>query len=120
MREADTKDLWAAAYMICGGCSDDGFRDFRAWLIAQGREVFKGAVPNPDSLADHPSLGREYPSYPAFWSIPQEIYNLKTGGDFPDLELPSLEKPTGIKFEDDEDALRASCPRLYAAYCENA
>jgi Protein of unknown function (DUF4240) len=27
--------LWAAAYLINGGCSDDGFEDFRGWLIAQ-------------------------------------------------------------------------------------
>jgi hypothetical protein len=30
-------DLWAAAYLIGGGCSDDGFIDFRAGLVAQGR-----------------------------------------------------------------------------------
>ncbi|MGW9206325.1 DUF4240 domain-containing protein [Embleya sp. NPDC055664] len=30
-------DLWAAAYLIGGGCSDDAFMDFRAGLIAQGR-----------------------------------------------------------------------------------
>ena len=29
-------DMWAAAYLIGGGCSDDGFIDFRAGLIAQG------------------------------------------------------------------------------------
>jgi len=30
---AYTWDLWAAAYIIGGGCSDDGFMDFRGWLI---------------------------------------------------------------------------------------
>lgn len=30
-------DLWAAAYLIGGGCSDDAFIDFRARIIAQGR-----------------------------------------------------------------------------------
>ena len=29
--------LWAAAYVLNNGCSDDGFIDFRAWLIAQGK-----------------------------------------------------------------------------------
>lgn len=32
------RDLWAAAYIIGGGCSDDSFIDFRAGLIAQGHE----------------------------------------------------------------------------------
>jgi len=33
------------------GCSDDGFIDFRAWLIAQGRDVYLSALADPDSLA---------------------------------------------------------------------
>ncbi|MFE5591185.1 DUF4240 domain-containing protein [Streptomyces sp. NPDC056549] len=34
-----------AAYMVNGGCCDDGFDYFRGWLIAQGRNVFERAVP---------------------------------------------------------------------------
>ena len=45
--------LWDAAEIIKEyGCSDDGFIDFRAWLIAQGREVYFAALADPDSLAD--------------------------------------------------------------------
>ena len=44
--------LWGAAFVINCGCSDDGFSDFRAWLIAQGKEVYMNALANPDSLAD--------------------------------------------------------------------
>lgn len=45
--------LWDAASIIneCG-CSDDGFLDFRSWLIAQGREVYLAALKDPDSLAE--------------------------------------------------------------------
>ena len=46
------RDLWGAAYLINGGCSDDGFRDFRTWLILQGRIVYEAALADPDSLAD--------------------------------------------------------------------
>src|SRR6266576_2839596 len=46
------RDLWAAAYLINGGCSDDGFDYFRAWLIAQGRDVFERALQDPESLAE--------------------------------------------------------------------
>src|SRR5262245_21993141 len=28
-------DLWGAAYLINGGCSDDGFDYFRGWLMSQ-------------------------------------------------------------------------------------
>jgi hypothetical protein len=55
-------DLWAAAYLIGGGCSDDGFIDFRAGLIAQGRDSYQKAVASPDSLADHPAVaGARHP-----------------------------------------------------------
>ena len=45
-------DLWGAAYLINGGCSDDGFDYFRGWLVAQGRATWERAVADPDSLAD--------------------------------------------------------------------
>ncbi len=55
-------DLWAAAYLIGGGCSDDGFIDFRAGLIAQGRDWYQKAAASPDSLTDHPAMaGVGYP-----------------------------------------------------------
>jgi hypothetical protein len=63
MREALYRyDLWAAAYLIGGGCSDDGFIDFRAGLIAQGRDWYQKAVASPDSLAGHPAVaGARHP-----------------------------------------------------------
>ncbi|MEU0687625.1 DUF4240 domain-containing protein [Streptomyces uncialis] len=51
MAESYRAPLWAAAYTVNGGCSDDGFDYFRAWLIGQGREVFERVVADPDALA---------------------------------------------------------------------
>jgi hypothetical protein len=42
--------LWAVAFDIGGGCSEDGFDDFRAWLISMGHEVYQEAVRNPESV----------------------------------------------------------------------
>ena len=50
--EADLWEVWGAAYIIGGGCSDDGFSDFRSWLVLQGRETFQVVVANPDALAN--------------------------------------------------------------------
>ena len=47
--------LWNAASILCDGCTDDGFTDFRGWLIAQGRDVYMAALKDPDSLADVPT-----------------------------------------------------------------
>lgn len=49
---ANLIDLWGAATLINGGCSDDGFRDFRAWLVGRGRHVYEAALKDPDTLAD--------------------------------------------------------------------
>ncbi|MGW0633637.1 DUF4240 domain-containing protein [Streptomyces sp. NPDC002758] len=49
-------DVWAAGYLIGGGCSDDAFMDFRAGLIAQGRDWYDRAATNPDVLAEHPEV----------------------------------------------------------------
>ncbi|MEU9858038.1 DUF4240 domain-containing protein [Streptomyces sp. NPDC047974] len=54
MVESYTNPLWAAAYIVNDGCSDDGFDYFRGWLIAQGREVFERVVADPDALAKLP------------------------------------------------------------------
>ncbi|MDR2529879.1 MAG: DUF4240 domain-containing protein [Synergistaceae bacterium] len=44
--------LWAAAYIIQGGCSDDAFDYFRAWLTAQGKLAFLNALKDPETLAE--------------------------------------------------------------------
>ncbi|MER6671597.1 DUF4240 domain-containing protein [Streptomyces sp. NPDC000983] len=49
-------DLWAAAYLIEGWWSDDGFMDFRDGLISFGRHWYERALADPDSLAEHPAV----------------------------------------------------------------
>jgi hypothetical protein len=51
-RDAYRWDLWAAAYVINGGASDDGFEYFLGWLMAQGRTRWEATRADPDSLAD--------------------------------------------------------------------
>ncbi len=52
MNASYTSTLWAAAYIIAGGCSDDSFSDFRAWLIMQGQTTFWQVVADPEVLAE--------------------------------------------------------------------
>ena len=51
LNEAYNWDLWGAAYVVNGGCSDDGFEYFRRWLVSRGRDVYEIAITSPDSLA---------------------------------------------------------------------
>lgn len=50
---ANRYGLWDAASIIKEyGCGDDGFLDFRSWLVAQGKEVYLAALKDPDFLAE--------------------------------------------------------------------
>lgn len=45
-------DLWAVAYIINGGCSDDAFDYFRGWLIGSGRERYEAALARPEVIGE--------------------------------------------------------------------
>lgn len=112
-------DLWGAAYLLMGGCSDDCFSDFRSWVVAQGQDYFEAVRSDPQALAD----GRlkdasqvaeaELLSYAAM-----DAYVEATGREIfmdyashPGPEMAT--EPKGQEWdEDDEDALRARYPRL--------
>ncbi|MER6473872.1 DUF4240 domain-containing protein [Streptomyces collinus] len=51
-------DIWAAAYLIGGGCSDDRFSDFTAGLVALGRDWYERAAACPDALLSRSPAGR--------------------------------------------------------------
>jgi hypothetical protein len=51
-------DIWAAAYLIGRGCSDDAFSDFRAGIVGLGSEWYERVMAHPDQLAEHPLVRR--------------------------------------------------------------
>jgi hypothetical protein len=58
MDESYRWDLWAAAYLANGGCSDSGFEYFRRWLLSQGHATWDAVLRDPDSLASPPQSSR--------------------------------------------------------------
>ncbi|MGW3462091.1 DUF4240 domain-containing protein [Streptomyces olivaceoviridis] len=113
-------DLWGAAWLLLDGCSDDAFDFFRCWLIGQGREVFEGAVHEPDALAgllgdfdeeidgDGEELG-----YAA-----DEAYEQLTGTVAPDLGIaPAPAEPEGTPLDlEDDRVLAQRFPRLWQRF----
>src|SRR5512145_2855831 len=65
-------DLWGAADVMNGGCSDDGFRYFRDWLISEGRATFEKALASPESLADLPKV--EFAELESFGYVAMELF----------------------------------------------
>ena len=71
------RKLWAAAYVICGGCSDDWFDYFRAWLISRGKVIFLSALKDPETLC-HVPAGDDY-FFEEMMYVAQDAYCKKTG-----------------------------------------
>lgn len=125
------QDLWAVAYVVLGGCSDDGFDYFRFWLIAQGRKVFYNALENADSLCDvfaelEDPEDKDYPEQEDLDYVVQEVIDERTGEeDYYYREVEKYEMPQHlreIEFEwegDDEDSIRKVCPRTFDQWWEN-
>jgi hypothetical protein len=126
MGESYRSPLWAAAYVINGGCSDDGFDYFRGWLILQGREVFERVVADPDALAGLPAVraaaarGEELEAESTL-GIAWNAYRALRGEEMPagafSVRYPGLDQAWNFDF-DDMAEMRRRLPRLVSLYTE--
>jgi hypothetical protein len=79
---AERFDLYYAAYMLIGWCDWEIFCDFRAAMIAKGKNAYESMLKNPDSLADY--WGDLDITDDAFGFIPVLVYEKITGQKIPD------------------------------------
>ena len=64
------------------GLSDDGFTDYRCWLIGQGKDVYMNAMSNPDSVLTAGLAPYDgYYSWECFNYIASNAYTQNTGED---------------------------------------
>jgi len=123
MNESYRADLWGAAYLIKGGCSDDSFDYFRAWLIMQGEQPFTEALRNPDGLAPRARRGQEMGSefeFEDILSIASAIYTAKTGrSDFYQNQPAHQASLIGdLDAWSDVDSTAENTRRLYPRLCK--
>ena len=122
MVASGTQDLWAAAYLINGGCSDEGFDNFRGWLIAHGREIVARSARAPDTLAEMPAVRAAAENGAIFeaeevLSIGAEAYALATGSQLPAGEdQPTRPDAADLWDFDDEEEMQRRLPRLSALF----
>ncbi|MGC4120151.1 MAG: DUF4240 domain-containing protein [Myxococcales bacterium] len=123
--EAYRADLWGAAFLINGGCSDDGFADFVGWLISRGEKVFRAALDNPDSLARVAGEG-DAESFEEILYAASRAYEQTTGKDDFYDHLPkrpakklkgNLRSWSGSDGDMDEAKCRKLYPRLWKKFC---
>ena len=107
-------DMSGAAIIINSGWSADGFEYFRYWLIGNGREIFKNAIKDPDSLADvaEPDSENE-----PLADAPILAYEKVTGKGFPDLQRRRY-TPIPHEKQWDDDSIRERFPRLSKRFLE--
>lgn len=117
--------LWCAAYVIIGGCSDDGFEYFRCWLISKGKEVYYNALKNPDSLIDINDLNEC--EFELFMYVSVDAFKQKTGKELydyvdeeklnqSDFEYPEIDLDWD---EDDPESMKKICPKLFEEFWED-
>jgi hypothetical protein len=123
LERANTWDLWAAAHIIHGGCSDDDFDYFRHWLISRGRDQYETAVDNPDTLADTDlATVEDACQFENFSYVAADVWHEKTNHDRDDPDsgfpfaTPSGDEPEGEPFEEDEEHLSQRLPKLWERY----
>lgn len=101
---AYTWPLWGAAFLIGEGCSDDGFMDFRGWLISRGRTVYERALANPDTLATVVARGEDG-QVEGFHCVASQAWEKCTGRDsagFPEPTVSHPKEPVGSRWEEED------------------
>jgi hypothetical protein len=69
--------------MYDGVGSDDGFRDFRCWLISRGRAVYEATLRDPESLRPHVSDDEQSMHWQSFGDVGVGVYEQLTGDACP-------------------------------------
>lgn len=113
-RKSYRSDWWGAAYLINGGCSDDGFDYFRAWVISRGQKAYYDAWENPESLLKYINENNigECEAETLMYSA-SIAYEEKTDkDDFNDL-IHSLPLPEIVfDWQEEDDSLQIKFPKL--------
>jgi hypothetical protein len=101
-------------YLWDGGCSDDSFMDFRAWLVFSGREAYEAALADADGLVARVD---EYPFIEEYNYVASQVFEERFGTDIPHPGLQHPREPIGEKWT--EDDLPRLLPR-FSAWAEQS
>lgn len=115
-------DMWCAAYIMNGGCSDDVFEYFRNWVISRGKETYYKAKENPDYLVNELIDDAEFYDFESFWFVALEAFEHKTGQNLYDyIDEENFRTREGnypeIKItwdEDNPESIKKICPQLFS------
>jgi hypothetical protein len=105
-------DLWAIAYIIHQGCSDDYFDSFITWIICQGRDFYESALKDPIFISENAQPGQNL-VFESVGYLPYEVYEEKTGLDLPGSGIYINREPSGQPWMED-----SNLPCLFPSACK--
>lgn len=85
--ELNTWEHWALAYIIRGGCGDDAFDYFKAWVVSKGRHAFESIKSLHED--EFTTIFDEDPQLEELYYITDEIYESKTSDFIPSIKAKS-------------------------------
>ena len=106
-------DLWAVASIINGGCSDDGFDYFRAWLMANGKDRWEAAMSVPETIGQWAKGDEEFE---LFDYVAIKAFESKFSEDFPYDRLTGSRPPEPLGEPWEEDDVDELYPALSAKF----
>lgn len=115
--QANTWELWAAIYIIHGGCGDDSFNYFREWVIGQGKDFYYQTIKDPETLIDVDTALIGETDWEGLGYIPGDVFEELTGEKIPALYQENFET-TGEEWNENSDDLKRMFPRLVAKYSD--
>lgn len=104
--DLNTWDLWALIYLAQDGCSDQGFLDFRKWIVMKGEKFFNLAVTNINKIKTHIPIDGSA-SCGSFNDAVEYAYMIRSGGKILKLRKGKYKPPKGKEWEE------ASVDELY-------
>jgi hypothetical protein len=116
MCESCRYDLWAVAFIVNGGCGNDGFDYFRAWLIGRGEQTFRIVLSQPERIGDFVQSELDADCEPLLYAASKAYFATTGSFDIP-FSPQSRLKPQGTIFVEDE--LPTLYPELWHRFCDS-
>jgi hypothetical protein len=111
-------DLWEIAYIMRGGCSDDGFDYFLGWLISEGKQRYLAALADPRAAAEGIDPDDGLFECEEMWGAASRAFAAKTGESqetYYDQHAPSVPR-SDIGEPFDEDTVEERYPEVAARF----
>ena len=106
--------VWNAISLINGGMSDDGFFDFRDFLVSRGQKHYERVLNDPETLLDDLDPENRYWSYVEvhFRSAGMDVYEERNDTDFPWTHKWADLTGDSIDYDNHEE-VRRTYPRIW-------